>query len=34
MIILCGMTSSGKDYVKKLLLKDGMVSVVTYTTRP
>ena len=34
MIILCGMTSSGKDYVKKLLLKDGMESVVTYTTRP
>ena len=34
MIILCGMTSSGKDYVKKLLLEAGMNSIVTHTTRP
>jgi len=34
MIVLCGMTSSGKDTIQKELIKLGMKSVVSYTTRP
>lgn len=34
MILLVGKTCSGKDTVKRKLLKMGMKSVVTYTTRP
>lgn len=34
MIILCGKTASGKDTIQKELLKRGMTSVVSYTTRP
>lgn len=34
MLILCGKSASGKDTLKKELIKMGMNSVVTYTTRP
>lgn len=34
MILLVGKTCSGKDTIKKELLKMGMSGVVTYTTRP
>ena len=34
MLLLVGMTCSGKDTIKKELLKKGMDGVVTYTTRP
>lgn len=34
MLILCGKSASGKDTLKKELVKMGMDSVVTYTTRP
>lgn len=34
MIILCGKTSSGKDTIQNELIKRGMRSVVSYTTRP
>lgn len=34
MIVLCGGTCSGKDTIKKELVKLGMEPVVTYTTRP
>lgn len=33
MLILCGKSASGKDTLKKELIKMGMNSVVTYTTR-
>ena len=34
MIVLCGKTCSGKNYIRDLLLKEGLEPVVTYTTRP
>lgn len=34
MIVLCGKTCSGKTTIAKLLEKEGMHRVVTYTTRP
>lgn len=34
MIVLCGMTSSGKDTIQKELIKLGIKSVISYTTRP
>ena len=34
MLLLTGKTCSGKDTIKKELIKMGMESVITYTTRP
>lgn len=34
MIILCGKTCSGKNFLRDLLLEQGVQPVVTYTTRP
>lgn len=34
MLVLCGKTASGKDTIQKELLKKGMTSAVSYTTRP
>lgn len=34
MIVLCGKTCSGKDTIKRELIKRGFEGVVTYTTRP
>lgn len=34
MLILCGKTASGKDTIQKELIKKGMTSIVSYTTRP
>ena len=34
MLLLCGKSCSGKDTIKKELIKIGMNSIVTYTTRP
>ena len=34
MLLLCGKSCSGKDTIKKELIKIGMDSIVTYTTRP
>lgn len=34
MLLLCGKSCSGKDTIKKELIKRGMNGVVTYTTRP
>lgn len=34
MLVLCGKTSTGKDFIKKELIKLGYESVVTTTTRP
>lgn len=34
MILLCGKTSAGKDFLQKELIKMGYKAVVSYTTRP
>ena len=34
MILLCGKTCSGKTVIRKELVKMGLKSIVTYTTRP
>lgn len=34
MIILCGKTCSGKNFIRDLLIEEGLKPVVTYTTRP
>ncbi len=34
LLLLCGKSCAGKDTIQKELIKIGMKSVVTYTTRP